>query len=82
MVELTCEICERAPGYDDGVWRICPDCARLYRVFLDWVKQHPETWLGKLQTLSSLKEALKVARKQPRPETRAEIEIHSALQSP
>ncbi|HKM49543.1 MAG TPA: hypothetical protein VJZ75_00015 [Candidatus Bathyarchaeia archaeon] len=60
MPDLACEICEKASASDDGVWRLCPDCLRLYMHFLEWVRKHPEM---KAPDLEGLKEALRTDKK-------------------
>ena len=40
MSGLNCEICDKSPAEEEGVWTLCPDCTELYVTFLQFVKQH------------------------------------------
>ena len=37
---LACEICDKAPAQDAGVWTLCSECTNLYEMFLNLVKKH------------------------------------------
>lgn len=54
MPRLVCEICENQSAMDEGGWRLCPDCSRLYSHFVEWVKQHPEMRSSDLEDLKKV----------------------------
>ncbi len=56
MSTFACEICDKSPAEEKGLWVLCSGCSELYVTFLSFVKQHDVD----VKDLEPLKEALRL----------------------